>query len=117
SSIARAAHGVLPTLAGPEIGVASTKAFTAQLTVLACLALDCARARGTLDTARIKQLVNGLREIPAHINHILQQQNRLKEIAQHLFEKHDILYFGRGVNYPVALEGALKLKEISYIHA
>ncbi|MBI3418606.1 MAG: glutamine--fructose-6-phosphate transaminase (isomerizing), partial [Proteobacteria bacterium] len=117
SSITRAADGMLQTLAGPEIGVASTKAFTAQLTALACLALDAAQTRGTLDKSRAQEIVKALCEVPGHINHILQQQNKLKDAAHHLFEKHDVLYFGRGVNYPIALEGALKLKEISYIHA
>ena len=117
SSIARAADGIIQTQAGPEIGVASTKAFTAQLTVLACLAIDAAHKRKTLDEPRRKEMVKALIEAPGHINHVLQQHKRLEEASQHLFECHDVLYFGRGANYPIALEGALKLKEISYIHA
>jgi glucosamine--fructose-6-phosphate aminotransferase (isomerizing) len=117
SSIARAADGIIQTQAGPEIGVASTKAFTAQLTVLACLAIDAAHKRKTLDEPRRKEMAKALIEAPGHINHILQQHKRLEEASQHLFECHDVLYFGRGANYPIALEGALKLKEISYIHA
>jgi glucosamine--fructose-6-phosphate aminotransferase (isomerizing) len=117
SSIARTADGMIQTLAGPEIGVASTKAYTAQLTVLACLAMDAAQARGTLDKKRKEEMLKALLEAPAHVNHILQQQKRLEEAAQGLFESRDVLYLGRGANYPIAMEGALKLKEISYIHA
>jgi glucosamine--fructose-6-phosphate aminotransferase (isomerizing) len=117
SSIARAADGVIQTLAGPEIGVASTKAYTAQLTVLACLAMDAAQARGTIDTKRKQEMLKALLEAPAHVNHILQQQKRLEDAAHGLFQASDVLYLGRGANYPIAMEGALKLKEISYIHA
>ncbi len=117
SSIARAADGVLQTHAGPEIGVASTKAFTAQLAVLACLALDCARTRGAVDETRLDALTQALRAVPGHINAVLQKSASIREAAQILAEARDMLYLGRGLYYPIALEGALKLKEISYIHA
>lgn len=117
SSMARAADAVLQTLAGPEIGVASTKAFTTQLTVLALLAIDAALARGTLTQARAQDILKNLREVPALINQILQKDELLQQLASTLAEASDVLYLGRGVNYPVALEGALKLKEVSYIHA
>ncbi|MDD4617146.1 MAG: glutamine--fructose-6-phosphate transaminase (isomerizing) [Alphaproteobacteria bacterium] len=117
SSIARASDAVIPTLAGPEIGVASTKAFTTQLTVLLCLALSAAEARGTLSAERIKAILRALHEAPAQINEILRNENRLQELAQTLSEATDVLYLGRGLLYPIAMEGALKLKEISYIHA
>jgi glucosamine--fructose-6-phosphate aminotransferase (isomerizing) len=117
SSIARISDIVVPTLAGPEIGVASTKAYTTQLTVLLCLALGAAQARGTLDAARIKKILHALREVPALINLILRDEHHIQELAQHLGEARDVLYLGRGLLYPIAMEGALKLKEISYIHA
>ena len=117
SSIARASDIVVPTMAGPEIGVASTKAYTTQLTVLLCLALAAAEARGTLPAARIKEILHDLRQTPALINHILRDEHRFQELAQHVSEARDVLYLGRGLLYPLAMEGALKLKEISYIHA
>ncbi|MDD3370537.1 MAG: glutamine--fructose-6-phosphate transaminase (isomerizing) [Alphaproteobacteria bacterium] len=117
SSIARASDAVIPTLAGPEIGVASTTAFTTQLTVMLCLALAAAEARKTLPAARIKEILKALHEVPSHINAILRDENRLEELAQHFSEATDVLYLGRGLLYPIAMEGALKLKEISYIHA
>jgi glucosamine--fructose-6-phosphate aminotransferase (isomerizing) len=117
SSIARASDAVVPTLAGPEIGVASTKAYTTQLTVLLCLALSAAQARGTLEPTRIKAILHALREVPAQINTILRDEHHIQELAQHLSESRDVLYLGRGSLYPIAMEGALKLKEISYIHA
>jgi glucosamine--fructose-6-phosphate aminotransferase (isomerizing) len=117
SSMARAADGMIQTLAGPEIGVASTKAFTTQLTVLACLAIDCALARREITPKRAEEIVAALREIPSHINRILQDHELLQMLSAHLAEARDVLYLGRGVNYPIALEGALKLKEVSYIHA
>lgn len=117
STMARAATCVVPTLAGPEIGVASTKAFTTQLAVLAVMALDAALQRGTLNADEVKAHVQELREVPAYINAILQKQDGIKKLAQDLTEANDVLYLGRGLNYPIALEGALKLKEISYIHA
>jgi glucosamine--fructose-6-phosphate aminotransferase (isomerizing) len=117
SSIARASDVVVPTLAGPEIGVASTKAFTTQLTVILCLALAAGEARGALAPARSKEILRALHEVPAQINTILRDEHRLQELAQAISEARDVLYLGRGLLYPIAMEGALKLKEISYIHA
>ncbi|HTT81161.1 MAG TPA: glutamine--fructose-6-phosphate transaminase (isomerizing) [Stellaceae bacterium] len=117
SSIAREADIVLPTLAGPEIGVASTKAFTTQLAVLAALTVALARARGTIDEAREAALAQQLAEIPSRAAEVLNHDERIKEIAREIAQTRDVLYLGRGSAYPLALEGALKLKEISYIHA
>ena len=117
SSIAREAEALVQTLAGPEIGVASTKAFTTQLTVLACLSLAIGRARGSLEPAREAQLTEALLEVPARTAEILNHDDRIRAIAQWIAEARDVLYLGRGNLYPLALEGALKLKEISYIHA
>jgi glutamine---fructose-6-phosphate transaminase (isomerizing) len=117
SSIAREADAVLPTLAGPEIGVASTKAFTTQLAVLAALAVAMARARGAITHEREAELVAHLTEIPSRAAEVLNHDERLREIAQSIAEARDVLYLGRGSAFPLALEGALKLKEISYIHA
>jgi len=117
STIAREANVVLPTLAGPEIGVASTKAFTCQLAVLACLAIGLGRARGTLSKDEEAALIQALVEVPRHISTILRGEQQYEAIAQGLSKARDVLYLGRGTSYPVALEGALKLKEISYIHA
>ncbi len=117
SSIARASDAVLPTLAGPEIGVASTKAFTTQLTVLACLAVAAARARGAIDAKAERKLVAALMEVPARAAEVLNHDQRIQELAKSVAEARDVLYLGRGTGYPIALEGALKLKEISYIHA
>jgi glucosamine--fructose-6-phosphate aminotransferase (isomerizing) len=117
STIGRESDAVLHTLAGPEIGVASTKAFSTQLVVLACFALAAARARGTIDAAREAQLSTALTEVPARVAEILNHDAHLKEIALKVAEARDVLFLGRGTSYPVALEGALKLKEISYIHA
>ncbi|MET0568976.1 MAG: glutamine--fructose-6-phosphate transaminase (isomerizing) [Hyphomicrobiaceae bacterium] len=117
STIARESDAMLPTLAGPEIGVASTKAFTCQLSTLACLALAVARARGVMDAEKERDLVRALTEVPRHISTILRDERRYEEMAHWLSKARDVLYLGRGVSYPIALEGALKLKEISYIHA
>jgi glucosamine--fructose-6-phosphate aminotransferase (isomerizing) len=117
STIARESNVVLPTLAGPEIGVASTKAFTCQLAVLACLAIGLGRARGTLSADQERALVKALIEVPRHISTILRNEQQFEAIAQPLSKARDVLYLGRGTSYPLALEGALKLKEISYIHA
>jgi glucosamine--fructose-6-phosphate aminotransferase (isomerizing) len=117
SSIAREADIVLPTLAGPEIGVASTKAFTTQLAVLAALTIAMARARGAITHEREAELVGHLSEIPSRAAEVLNHDERLREIAQTIAEARDVLYLGRGSAFPLALEGALKLKEISYIHA
>jgi glucosamine--fructose-6-phosphate aminotransferase (isomerizing) len=117
STIARESHAVLPTLAGPEIGVASTKAFTSQLTVLACLAIAAGRARGVLSAARETELVSALIELPRLITQVLRDEEHYEKIAHGLAHARDVLYLGRGSLYPIAMEGALKLKEISYIHA
>ena len=117
SSIARGSDMVLPTLAGPEIGVASTKAFTCQLCVLACMAIAAARARGAMSEETEAELVSALSEVPRHMSAILRDEGTYDSLAHTLAKASDVLYLGRGVNYPIALEGALKLKEISYIHA
>jgi glucosamine--fructose-6-phosphate aminotransferase (isomerizing) len=117
SSMAREADLLLPTNAGPEIGVASTKAFTCQLAVLAALAANLARAKGRLDAAEEKEIVRHLAEAPAAINAALAYDESVQAIAPLIAPARDVLYLGRGTAYPLALEGALKLKEISYIHA
>jgi glutamine---fructose-6-phosphate transaminase (isomerizing) len=117
STIAREADLVLPTHAGPEIGVASTKAFTTQLAVLACFVLVAAKARGKLDAARHMALAEALVQLPAHAAAVLNHDEALQALAHEIVEARDVIYLGRGTAYPVALEGALKLKEISYIHA
>ncbi len=117
STMAREADAVLPTLAGPEIGVASTKAFTTQLVVLGCLAIAAARARGAIDAAREEALSQALMQLPAQASEVLNHDNALRDIALEIAECRDVLFLGRGTSYPLALEGALKLKEISYIHA
>ncbi len=117
SSIWREANWVVPTLAGPEIGVASTKAFTAQLCALAALAVAAGQARGAIDRAEEQRLCRRLLEIPRLITEALRQERAIAAIAQDLSHARDVIYLGRGQSYPLALEGALKLKEISYIHA
>ena len=117
SSIARRASGVLYTHAGPEISVASTKAFTTQLTGLYLLALYLGRRRGVIDADRGRQLVSDLVALPAQVKEALAKERHIERVAKKYGQSHDFLYLGRGINYPVALEGALKLKEISYIHA
>jgi len=117
SSIARESDVVLPTFAGPEIGVASTKAFTCQLAALAALAIAAGRARGTLSAAEETALTAALLEIPRHIVEFLKQEPKIEALGAEIAKARDVLYLGRGVHFPMALEGALKLKEISYIHA
>ncbi len=117
STIERESDYVLHTQAGPEIGVASTKAFTTQLTVLACLAFWIAREKGTLSGERLERLAIALRELPARTADILNHDDEIKAIAHDIEKARDVLYIGRGLSYPIAMEGALKLKEISYIHA
>ncbi|MFT4019750.1 MAG: glutamine--fructose-6-phosphate transaminase (isomerizing) [Agriterribacter sp.] len=117
SSIARISHAGAYTHAGPEIGVASTKAFTAQLTVLAMVALKIAKERGTITNERYLHLINELNEVPEKVKQILDGADYIKDIAAKYKDVPNALYLGRGYNFPVALEGALKLKEISYIHA
>jgi glucosamine--fructose-6-phosphate aminotransferase (isomerizing) len=117
SSIARASHGGAYTHAGPEIGVASTKAFTAQLAVLTMIALKIAHTKGTISADRYHNLLHELNEVPEKVAWILKQADHIRAIAEKYKDARDFLYLGRGYNFPVALEGALKLKEISYIHA
>ena len=117
STMARESDIVALTLAGPEIGVASTKAFTCQLAVLACLALALGRARGTLDREAERRYVNELIALPGLIAEALKGEAKIERVAHDLARARDVLYLGRGTSYPLALEGALKLKELSYIHA
>jgi glucosamine--fructose-6-phosphate aminotransferase (isomerizing) len=115
--ITREANGTLMTHAGPEIGVASTKAFTAQITALVILGMYLGQVRGTLDPASSRDLVQELAHIPAKLEHVLSDTSIYESIVRALFRASDFLYLGRGIHFPIALEGALKLKEISYIHA
>jgi glucosamine--fructose-6-phosphate aminotransferase (isomerizing) len=117
SSIARESDIVMPTLAGPEIGVASTKAFTCQLAALAALAIAAGRDRGVLTPSDEQRLVHALIEVPRHLAEALALEPHVEQLARDLSKSRDVLYLGRGTSYPIALEGALKLKEISYIHA
>jgi glucosamine--fructose-6-phosphate aminotransferase (isomerizing) len=117
STIARESDVIAPTLAGPEIGVASTKAFTCQLATLACLAIAAARARGTLSEADEHKLVRALIGVPRQMAEALLLEPQVEALAIQLAKVRDVLYLGRGTSYPIALEGALKLKEISYLHA
>src|ERR1700742_1974145 len=117
STIARESETVIPTLAGPEIGVASTKAFTCQLMVLAAIAIAAGKARGELSDEDEVNLVHGLVEIPRLMAAALATEPQIEKLAREIAKSEDVLYLGRGTSYPLALEGALKLKEISYIHA
>jgi glucosamine--fructose-6-phosphate aminotransferase (isomerizing) len=117
STIARESDTVMPTLAGPEIGVASTKAFTCQLAVLACLALAAGRARGVLSEEEEREMVRALIETPRLMAEALALEPQIEHFARDLAKSRNVLYLGRGTSFPLALEGALKLKEISYIHA
>jgi glucosamine--fructose-6-phosphate aminotransferase (isomerizing) len=117
STIARESSAVMPTLAGPEIGVASTKAFSCQLTVLLCLAIAAGRARGTIDAAEEHRLVDALITVPRLMAEAIKLEGEIEVLAREVAKARDVLYLGRGTAYPMALEGALKLKEISYIHA
>jgi glucosamine--fructose-6-phosphate aminotransferase (isomerizing) len=117
STIARESDAIFPTLAGPEIGVASTKAFTCQLSVLASLAVRAAHARGKIDADQMRTLVRQLSEAPRFASQVLKLSDQIEKIARELSKAKDVLYLGRDTNYPLAMEGALKLKEISYIHA
>jgi glucosamine--fructose-6-phosphate aminotransferase (isomerizing) len=117
STIARESDVVMPTLAGAEIGVASTKAFTCQIAVLACLAIAAGRARGVLSEEDERKLVHALIEVPRLMIETLALEPQIEQLARDLAKSRDVLYLGRGTSYPLALEGALKLKEISYIHA
>jgi glucosamine--fructose-6-phosphate aminotransferase (isomerizing) len=116
--VAREAHGAIYTHAGPEIGVASTKAFTSQLTALFLLALKLGQLRGNLDAAQSVELIEHLSRVPGKIDEILRScSGQCEELAKDFSSARDFLYLGRGIHFPIALEGALKLKEISYIHA
>ncbi len=117
SSVDREADSVLYTYAGPEIAVASTKAYTTQMMVLYLLALHLGEARATLPAAERRRLIDALQRLPEQMRELLQEQERVREFSQRFHGVHSMLYLGRGVNFPTALEGALKLKEISYIHA
>jgi glucosamine--fructose-6-phosphate aminotransferase (isomerizing) len=117
STIARESDVVMPTLAGPEIGVASTKAFTCQLAALVCLAIAAGKARGILSDDDERKLVRALIEVPRLMSEALKLEPQIEHLGRDLAKSRDVLYLGRGTSYPIALEGALKLKEISYIHA
>jgi glutamine---fructose-6-phosphate transaminase (isomerizing) len=117
STMARASQIVLPTLAGPEVGVASTKAFTCQLATLACLAIAAGRDRGVLSADDEVPLVRALVDVPSYMTSTLELEPNVRQLARKIAASRDALFIGRGTNYPLALEGALKLKEISYIHA
>ena len=117
SSMARESDAVLETVAGPEIGVASTKAFTAQLTALACLALAAGRSRGAISAAQEAAMTQALLEVPGRAAEVLENDAAIRAIAERVSKARDVLYIGRGNCFPIAMEGALKLKEISYIHA
>jgi glucosamine--fructose-6-phosphate aminotransferase (isomerizing) len=117
STMARESEVVMPTLAGPEIGVASTKAFSCQLATLACLAIGAGRARGMLSESDEQGLAQALIRVPGQMSAALALESEIEHLARELSKCRDVLYLGRGTSYPLALEGALKLKEISYIHA
>jgi len=117
SSIARATQAGVYTHAGPEIGVASTKAFTAQVTILTLMALSIAKTKGSITKSRFQQIINAMELIPEKVEETLKVNDQIIELAKIFKDVRNFLYLGRGYNYPVALEGALKLKEISYIHA
>jgi glucosamine--fructose-6-phosphate aminotransferase (isomerizing) len=117
SMLTREAAGTLLTHAGPEIGVASTKAFTSQLVALSLLALHLGRLRGTLTREACRELLEGLTRVPHQVEQALTSEPATEELSKTVMNATDFLYLGRGINYPIALEGALKLKEISYVHA
>ncbi len=117
SMIMREADGTILTHAGPEIGVASTKAFTSQMIALYLLGLYLGEIRGTLSTEEAQRHAQQLAELPVKLEHLLNESDQMEELSKEFFRATDFLYLGRGINFPVALEGALKLKEISYIHA
>ena len=117
STIARESDHIFPTLAGPDIGVASTKAFVCQLMVLAVLAIATAHKRGEINDAEHARLTHELTAMPRHLSEVLRLEPQIEKLSYELSNARDVLYLGRGVSFPLALEGALKLKEISYIHA
>ena len=117
SSIAREADNVVYTLAGPEIAVASTKAYTTQLVALLLLALYMGQLKGTLKPALIQKITTALRDLPDQIDTVLDEKEHMADVAEKLIKANDIFYLGRSIDYAIAMEGALKLKEVSYIHA
>ncbi|MBA2353764.1 MAG: SIS domain-containing protein, partial [Acidobacteria bacterium] len=117
SMATREAEGTIHTHAGPEIGVASTKAFTTQLVALVLLALKLARTRGTMHPDAVRPILQALTELPRHLEQVLSAAPLVEDIARRFYQRSDFLFLGRGMHYPIALEGALKLKEVSYIHA
>jgi glucosamine--fructose-6-phosphate aminotransferase (isomerizing) len=117
STISRATHAGSYTHAGPEIGVASTKAFTAQITVLTLMALYTAQLRGSMDNSRFRKVLSELASVPKLVERCFAEEEKIKQISERFKDARNFLYLGRGYSFPVALEGALKLKEISYIHA
>ncbi|MGB0935506.1 MAG: glutamine--fructose-6-phosphate transaminase (isomerizing) [Alphaproteobacteria bacterium] len=117
STLAREVDAALFTMAGPEVGVASTKAFTTQLTVLACLALQAAVKRGAVSEAQLQEYCHDLTTLPEFVRQAINREQALQDVSHDLAAARDVLYLGRGMSYPIALEGSLKLKEISYIHA
>src|SRR5690242_253633 len=117
SMVTREANGTIYTHAGPEIGVASTKAFTAQLTALFLFALHLGEVRGALDPEEAKKYIAELQRIPGKLESVLAKEEEAEDLAKEYHRAQDFLFLGRGIHYPIALEGALKLKEISYIHA
>jgi len=117
STIARESDAIMPTLAGPEIGVASTKAFTGQLTLLILLALHLGRKRALVPDSFFHRILLELEALPDTIKAVLKHKDHIQQIAENISQSNNALYLGRGANFPIALEGALKLKEISYIHA
>ena len=117
SSLCRISDGIIYTRAGPEIGVASTKAFTTQLSVLYLFTILLSKLRGSLNERQIKDMLDGIRKIPLQLQSVLDEDEDILKCAQDCYEKLNSIYLGRGVNFPIALEGALKLKEVSYIHA
>jgi glucosamine--fructose-6-phosphate aminotransferase (isomerizing) len=117
STLTRESHGTIYTHAGPEIGVASTKTFTTQLAALYLLTVYLATVRGVMSADRARTLLQQLQEVPIKMERLMTRDDELNDLSREFFRSHDFLYLGRGINYPIALEGALKLKEISYIHA
>ena len=117
SSIARASHAGSYTHAGPEIGVASTKAFSTQITILTLMALQLAKNNGSISESKLRQILYEMETIPTKVKETLNTNDKVEKIARKYKDAKNFLYLGRGINFPVALEGALKLKEISYIHA
>jgi len=117
SSLTRISDGVIYTRAGPEIGVASTKAFTTQLAVLYLLTILLSKIKGTLNEKQVHDMIKGIRKIPLQLQSVLDEDKEVLKCAELYYNKPNSIYLGRGINFPIALEGALKLKEVSYVHA